>query len=174
MYGSNWVVPVRSPGDLEKAWRENYENNEAVKRNDFQDISRWSGRFDKCIRYFFSHYARLFECEPLDRKESEWISKASGGGLNWANNDTKLPKAHLYDIRSYYPSLLASSMNIPIKSGDFQTLSQEPEDGIWRYGIYRVKISPHLEKLVMNRKNEYYTSIEIQRALETGATVRLV
>jgi len=114
----------------------------------------------------------LFEAEPIGLQESEWIRKASGGGLNWANNDTHIEKAFQYDINSYYPSLMASPMAIPVKAGIFQTLDTDPER--WAYGIYRVSMSDLNPRLVMKRKNEYYTSTEIQRAIETGATVKLI
>jgi len=42
-----------------------------------------------------------------------------GGGLNWANNDTTLKRGFQYDINSFYPSMMKSSMTFPTKKGTF-------------------------------------------------------
>ena len=105
---SLWKVSVEE--DLEPTWRRIHDNAEALSQETggYMDISKYGYRPSYYVKHYFSKFSKLFPAEPLGRKEAEWISKASGGGLNWANNDTKLEKAYQYDINSFYPSMLKS------------------------------------------------------------------
>ena len=105
---SLWKVSVEE--DLEPTWRRIHDNAEALSKETggYMDLSKYGYRPSYYVKHYFSKFSKLFPAEPLERNEAEWISKASGGGLNWANDDTKLEKAYQYDINSFYPSMLKS------------------------------------------------------------------
>ena len=124
--------------------------------------------------HFKSMMKENYVCEAISAQEAQWISNATTGSIQYA-----VPyegDCIGYDINSFYPSILNSTFRIPIKQGKFSKITF---DGIIKsnvsYGIYRCTINGDINKFLfrLNPKN-YYTSIDINRAVSLGYEVKYI
>ena len=114
-------------------------------------------------------------CEPITAEEAKWINNASTGALIMATPFEG--QCYGYDVHSYYPSIVyEKSFFIPIKQGTFTTLTYDkPLTSNCQFGIYRCTITGNINKFLFrqNPKN-YYTSIDINRAIKLGYEVKYI
>jgi hypothetical protein len=98
-----------------------------------------------------------------------------GGGARIAEKYDGL--VYKYDIRSFYPSLLASKiLKIPVTAGTLTTISQIDIDSssFVKYGIYNVKIDCKNNKLFTVVKSNMYTHYEVNRAKQLNYKITVI
>jgi len=144
-----YVMTVRTKEELRTKHKERMDNINALAKETggFMDLSKYGFRASYFVRHYFGKFAKLYPADPIEEQEARWISKAMGGGLNWANNDTTLKRGFQYDINSFYPSMMKSGFTFPTKQGTFVKFSIPPS-GFFPYGIYRAKVENLNKKLV--------------------------
>lgn len=171
-----YVMTVRTKEELRTKHKERMDNINALAKETggFMDLAKYGFRASYFVRHYFVKFSKLYPADPIEEQEARWISKAMGGGLNWANNDTTLKRGFQYDINSFYPSMMKSSMTFPTKKGTFIKAETKKQGHTYSYGIYRVKVEDLNEKFVQKRKNEYWTHYDLNRAIQTGAKVSLI
>jgi len=86
-------------------------------------------------------------------------------------------KSYKYDFCSHYPAIMKlKSMQFPIGVGKLVKLNSEDVSKMkyFKYGIYHVKITGIDYRLLKENKKNYYTHIDINRALELNYKVELI
>jgi len=123
--------------------------------------------------------------EPISMEEARFIKEASQGPLLFGTK-YKGP-AWKRDINSSYASIYSNDkFYIPIKQGEFKTMSKEEFKDIiasnekwFSYGIYRATLKypdeekPYWKVFKQNRRN-YYTHIELNYAKKKGMKLELI
>jgi len=139
-----------------------------------------TGYKDKSIALdLFDRYTKHIANPPeIKQAEAGFINPSSQGAIIFAD-DYEGP-AYKYDIVSMYPSLMNSSQCFPIGEGTFMKLEQAEfqemiNKGFFTFGIYKVNIIyNHLKnKLFRFNKSNYYTHIDLTRALELNLDMKL-
>jgi hypothetical protein len=126
----------------------------------------------------FERFSRHVEYpESISQLEGTWIDNASYGALIHADINYK-GKGHNYDFVSHYPSImLDSKFMIPVGAGEFKHITQEQfnEYSFIPTGIYRCKILSDIDqKLFRINPRNFYTHIDLTRAIELGYIIQMV
>ena len=111
--------------------------------------------------------------EEIKQDEAEWISKASIGGMIWA--EKYQGKGYKYDITSHYPAIMSNTHSIyPIKRGNFKIIKNEDIQKFAPTGIYHCKITGVDKRLFRDNFENYYTNRDIEHARSLGGKVDLI
>ena len=136
-----------------------------------------TGSIIKTSMYHFDAFVKKKYILPeiITPKEAEFISKSVCSALKYAKKGT-YKNCIGYDVNSFYPSILKSSFSIPIKEGTFHHMDYTGAVGRrCEYGIYRAKITGNIDKrLFVINKNDYYTHIDMNRAIKLKYDVRFI
>ena len=119
------------------------------------------------------------DTENITKSESQWLNKATLGAMIWdCDKEHKIDDKDLYkfDFVSMYPSIMQSAhFSIPLKKGEFSIINTVPK--YFGYGIYRCEIlynTPCGWKLFKQNKDNYYTHIDLNRAIQLGLKIKLI
>ena len=126
----------------------------------------------------FNKFNKVIIPDKISQLESTFINGALCGGLIFYNKyDGPL---YDYDIISFYPSMLLSSMLIPVKEGEFKKVTQDELDNCEYFlnGIYKCIIEPSMNKSINHlfrfNKNSYYTNYDMRQARHLGLKMRII
>ncbi|RGB21336.1 hypothetical protein C1646_778325, partial [Rhizophagus diaphanus] len=167
-------IPVKRNETLEDAYnRITVESEEMMKKSNGEINMKVTGNYPKTTLELFRKKSNAANHKKIIAKEeSEWIMKASTGGIIWSEK-YEGPAQEL-DYESMYPTCMRKvNMQWPIYEGDFEYL--ENLDDL-PFGIYRVEIEGQPEKkkdekctrLFRYNPEKYYTHYDIQRAKDLG------
>ena len=134
-----------------------------------------SGSIKQTALELFSSLNKLIIPEIIKQDEALWIESCKSGALIWSNDYTG--PIYKYDYISNYPSIMCNShFLIPIKRGEFKSLTKETFDSLpfYNYGIYRVIITGYNSNLFRPNENNYYTGLDIQRARDLGYKLEII
>ncbi|CAB4382093.1 unnamed protein product [Rhizophagus irregularis] len=173
-------IPVKRNETLEEAYaRITAESEELMKKSNGEINMRITGNYPKTTLELFRTKSKAANHKKIiGNEESEWIMKASTGGIIWAEQ-YEGPAQEL-DYESMYPTCMSkSNTQWPIYEGDFEYL--EKLDNL-SFGIYHVDIEGQPEKkkdakctrLFRYNPEKYYTHYDIQRARDLGLEVKLI
>lgn len=108
--------------------------------------------------------------ENIRQEEANILSNAMMGALMFSEKN-KLIYGYKYDVVSMYPSLMNSTKLVPMKEGEFDTITGFGE--YIPFGIYNCKIDEHI--LFRQNKNNWYTHIDIRYAKSVlGLNVEII
>jgi hypothetical protein len=133
-----------------------------------------------CLAYKYLNENNI-SAENITFNEFKVLEDASHGPLVFADNKRE-GKFWLYDINSSYPSIYSSPyFMIPIREGEFKTLSKSEFENIkhYSYGIFNVKItypddSSKWRKLFRLNYSNKYTHYELTYARELNLNMELI
>lgn len=171
------VIPVRyeDKRELIEIYNEHIKIADVMKEKTNNEVNLYkTGSLPNTSKFHFKRLMPEIELESITAKEAEWIMNAFVG----ANQCTKpfKGKGYGYDFNSFYLSILNSNFRIPIKQGTFKkiTFAGKISSNV-TYGIYRVKITGNINPFIfkLTRRN-YYTSIDINRAVKLGYEVKYI
>tara|TARA_B100000446_G_scaffold163105_1_gene163946 strand:+ start:1935 stop:3809 length:1875 start_codon:yes stop_codon:yes gene_type:complete len=146
------------------------------------------GNMKKAIFYHLYHSnLKNYEIEDLTANEAKWLDKAFSGGLIYKDTTrTKFKNVKVFDVNSHYSHILRNKgLFLPLTQPRFLRILNKNKPEFFSYGIYRATISFFDEeedkevynldrmKFRVNRYN-YYTHLELKRALELGYNVKLI
>jgi hypothetical protein len=137
-----------------------------------------TGEISKAALNRFYEINKFVEADTVSPNKYLWFSKTNLGGLMWAKKDY-MGEGYEYDINSSYPSIyMRQNFSIPIKVGDFKTITKTEFDEMrskyFKYGIYRCKIIGADERLFSINYNNFYTHFDLTRAKELGYQIELL
>ena len=162
--------------DKQKSLKENYDiyiqiaDTLKLKTNCKINLYR-SGEYHITALHLFSEMTKhIINPDIITQVESEFINKASQGAIYFTTKGYE-GEAWKADIKSMYPSLLNSSMLFPVKAGELKYITELPQ--IIYNGIYRCIIQGNTRLFRFNKDN-YYTSIDLNRANELNLKIDLV
>lgn len=127
--------------------------------------------FDKLTKY-------ISIPDDIKQVESIWISKATNGGLIY--HKPYSGPAYEYDYVSMYLSIMNGMMLVPLKSGEFQTISTEEYNKLLypKYGIYRCRINRSedetINQLFRFNYDDHYTHFSLSHARLLGLKVEMI
>ena len=162
--------------DKQKTIQENYDMfiemaTELKNKTDRRINLFRSGGFQTTALDLFNEMTKhIINPDSIDQVESDFINKASQGAIIFTTKGYE-GKAYKSDIKSMYPSILKSSQLFPVRSGELQYLKELP--AIIYNGIYRCKIMGN-SRLFRFNKDNYYTSIDLNRARELNLHIDLI
>jgi len=114
--------------------------------------------------------------EKITEQETDFFESCKTGTFRYCKKQYK-GKGYKYDFCSEYPSIMRSqSMQFPIGKGELKSLTNTDimDWKYYKYGIYRVKIANIDKRLLVENSKNYYTHIDINRALELKYDVELI
>ena len=114
--------------------------------------------------------------EKIIEQETDFLESCKTGAFRYCKKQYK-GKGYKYDFCSEYPSIMKSqSMQFPIGQGELKSLTDADikDWKYYKYGIYRVKITNIDRRLLVENNDNYYTHIDINRALELKYDVELI
>jgi hypothetical protein len=109
--------------------------------------------------------------DELTQLESDWIQKATNGGIMYCIKNRTCDKAYCYDINSLYPHTLLN-MSFPASQGVFMNLATLPEKIDYLF-IAKVKVEKGHQLFRYNRFN-LYTSYDLQNAKRLKLSMDLI
>jgi hypothetical protein len=125
-----------------------------------------------CALNFFYDKVKSIHPEDITQDETKFIEESSGGAITYW--EPFKGECYSVDINSCYPYVMKQNNHyFPIKQGEFKTIKQYKKE----FGIYRCKIlnpTNKIIKLFAFNRNNYYTHIDIEQALEYGLTYELI
>ena len=134
------------------------------------DLSKtdWSVK-SMALNLFYS-YARVFDFPPISREETQWITKTKRCGLMYC--EPSMGEMNSYDVNSQYPFIMCSKDGLPQGVPVFETIVKPTS--VWRFGIYRVRITGADRRLFLYNRLNFYTHLDVKRALQLGANVCMI
>jgi hypothetical protein len=162
--------------DKQKTIQENYDmfmdmaTELKVKTNGRINLFKTGGFQNTALDLFNEMTKHIINPDNIEQVESEFINKASQGAIIFTTKGYE-GKAYKSDVKSMYPSILKSSQLFPVRAGELQYLKELPS--IIYNGIYRCKITGR-SRLFRFNKDNYYTSIDLNRARDLGLHIDLI
>ena len=159
-------------------------NNINVIANDLKKYSynkinlRKTGNYKNTALHLFNSYNKTIYTEHINQHEGHIINNASCGAIIFYKPYSG--PAYEFDIVSMYPSILISSLLIPIQQGEFNIISNNEfqEKEYYAYGLYHCIIKKDSLKETNNlfRFNDknWYTHIDLKRAKELKLTITII
>lgn len=136
------------------------------------------GSVKNAALHLFERFTKHLKEEQLTPIESMWIYKSSFAALIFA--DQYEGEGYKYDIRSMYPYLMNGMLQVPLKTGEFKTITQQmitKQNNIYSFGIYRCRVyksnDENINKLFRFNFNDYYTHISLNHANKLGLKIEL-
>jgi hypothetical protein len=116
--------------------------------------------------------------DKIDEEETTWIRGASSGALTYCNKGFE-GSLYKYDYVSMYPYILKSVAMMPVKKGEFKTISQDEFESMKyiQYGIYRCIVTSDLTdnmKLFKLNASNYYTHTSLNDARDIGLKIEMI
>jgi hypothetical protein len=139
-----------------------------------------TGSFKNTALHLFEVLTRHIPTpDPITYEEMQWIEKSTIGALIFSEEYEG--QGFKYDVKSRYPSIMCSNYLIPIKTGKFETWTEEMFNQCKEWyptGIYRciVKRSgdKNTDRLFRFNKNNYYTSNALKHAKFLKLEIELI
>jgi hypothetical protein len=127
--------------------------------------------FDRFTKY-------ILNPESILQDEFKWLRNATSGAVVFGEKYEG--PAYKYDVKSMYPSIYMSYGKIPIKRGEFRTVSQKTVNNMdyYNFGIYRCVVEPsqdkNINKLFKFNKLNYYTHISLEQAKSLNLSITMI
>ena len=127
--------------------------------------------FDRFTKY-------ILNPESILQDEFKWLRNATSGAVVFGEKYEG--PAYKYDVKSMYPSIYMSYGKIPIKRGEFRTLSQKMLKNMdyYNFGIYRCVVEQsqdkNINKLFKFNKLNYYTHISLEQAKSLNLSIKMI
>jgi hypothetical protein len=135
-----------------------------------------TGAYSKTAVKLFFDFNKCEEPEEITFDERDYIENCYNGALIYG--EPYLGTAYKYDICSQYPSIMRNEhMQFPIKAGKWLTLTNEQmkDAKFYKYGIYRAKVTGKINaKLFRQNKKNFYTHIDLNRAIQLNYKIELI
>ena len=118
------------------------------------------------------------QAEPIDEHEHRFILGCFCCGLAFYEQYEGM--GYEADVNSFYPWLLSSSSNFPIRKGTFEKISNQEFVDLtyFKFGIYQCKITPssdaNINRLFKFNPKNYYTHHDMKRAKELGLQMEMI
>lgn len=133
-----------------------------------------TGKPATTILDYFNKMKPKEEPEPIELYEHEILEKCSNSALIFTSGSIKLKEykgmGYRYDFVSQFPSIISSNhFQIPMTKGKLTTITEEEFNKMkfFKYGCYHVKIESEInKKLLITNKDNWYTHIDLNRAIE--------
>ena len=172
-------IKVKMPVSIEEEYKEYIEASDELYKasNGVIDLRKTGSIKNTALNLFDKFTKFLSNPDKIEQDESIWISECNSGALMYAEKYEG--QAYKYDVKSMYPSLLKSTLKIPIQRGEFNILSHDEFNKMeyFQLGIYRIKIEKsedeNINKLFrFNKYNKYtHTSLEHAKSLNLKMTL---
>jgi len=135
--------------------------------------------YKKLIGTLFKIYRgdKKIKYDTIEFYEYEFFENCFNAGLNTATKGL-YENVQAFDYKKFYAQILGgdkTTFKVPITKGKLQILKKIPPKKEIQYGIYRVKISsysPNISKVFAFNENNYYTHIDLIRALDLSFSKR--
>ena len=104
------------------------------------------------------HIQRAYDIASIDKKEGQYISKASTGALIWSDVSRTDPlDVYKYDVTSYYPSILCDKhFQFPTGPGELAVITDHDLSTFEHmpFGIYRcvIQVPESLDKKLVSQE----------------------
>ena len=127
--------------------------------------------FDRFTKY-------IFNPEKISQDEFIWLRNSTTGAVIFA--DEYQGEGYKFDIKSMYPSIYMSYGKIPVKRGEFKTITQNELNSqeIFNYGIYRCKVQKsndrNTDKLFRFNNKNYYPHISLEHAKSLNLKIEMI
>jgi hypothetical protein len=134
-----------------------------------------TGSVSKTSVQLFYDISNPPEPEQIKQFEMEIIENCYNGALIWAI--AYKGYGYKFDICSMYPAILRSDhMSWPIGEGKLETLLQSDVQELkyFKYGVYHCIVKNADYRLFKTERNNWYTHIDLNRALELKYSIELV
>ena len=175
--------PLRDSKSLEELYADFIKDADALKKETKGLVDMYkTGRDTETAKTLAYHFItkNKITAEDITMDEFRWLQAATQGALIFG--EPYKGKLYRYDVNSAYPAIYSHfTFLIPVKQGEFQTLTKEKFEGFdsLPYGIYRAIVSyPNKKKkwrkLFRINDRNYYTGNEINYAKELGLDVELI
>ena len=175
------VVPkVNSKIELKEEYDILIENNKALKiaTSGFINLGQ-TGTIKKTSLYLFERLSEhIPNPEHITQDEMKWIENSSAGAIIF--NEEYEGEAWKYDVKSMYPSIMKSSLMVPMKRGEFKNWQLDEFNALkfLPNGIYRAVVKAgsdeKLNRLFRFNRLHYYTQISLVHAKTLGLEVELI
>ena len=150
-----------------------------LKKYSYNKINlRKTGNYKNTALNLFNSFNKTIFTEHINQHEANIINNASCGAIIFYKPYSG--PAYDFDIISMYPSILLSSLLIPLQQGEFNIISNNEfqQKEYYAYGLYHCIIKKDNLKVINNlfRFNDknWYTHIDIKRAKELKLTITII
>jgi hypothetical protein len=170
---TNYIIVYKDNNDI--CFEEEYEEllilaaKLKLESNNKLNLYR-TGNYVTTALNLFDKYNKTIDTEKIDQLEAQYTSNSTCGAIIFSK--PYIGEAYEYDIVSMYPSILTSSLLIPIKEGEYKYICNDEfkNKQFYAFGIYRCIINPTDDKTTNNlfrfNPKNYYTYIDNKRAKE--------
>ena len=176
--GTGFVYKQNTEGNMKENYDLYMEQIEDLKRitNGKIDIAKHGFSIKITALNLFYTMSKVFEYDDMDELEMSWIRKTKMCGLMLARPHTA--QMNVYDVKSFYPSILASTASFPQGKPVYKQLTQAQFDSLpyYEYGIYRVKINEKQVNRCLFKINphHHYTHSELKLAKSLGYDMKVI
>ena len=161
---------IRSGANIVETYQQFVQLSKHLKELTNIDLKKTDYSITDCALQLFYSYGRVFVFEQMEEDETTWILNTKRCGLIYC--EPAMGEMNEFDVNSQYPSIMCSNQGLPYGKPEFHTIETIPD--FWKFGIYRATITNVDKRLFLTNKMNYYTHVDLKRALELGATVELI
>ena len=160
---------------LEEHYIEYNEQAKLLKEASFGKINLYqTGTFVKtALSFFYKTTQCMNPPDAIDAIEADWLLKCNRSGHTYSEKDYNGP-GFKYDFCSKYPSIMNSSITLPVKKGEFKTITNADITDYCRYGIYRAIVSNYDLKLFKPNAENFYTHYDLTTAKKHGYQIDMI
>jgi hypothetical protein len=161
--------------DVEKEYKEYIEAVEALKKatNGVINFYKTGSVKATAIKLFQDLNVATIQPDPIGQMEAKFINGCPNYGMMYVKEYKG--KGYMYDVKTFYGSIQRSNIQLPHKEGEFKKITQEEFDAykFIPFGIYHCEIIGN-HKYFMTSKQNYYTSVDLNAALNYGLEIKLI
>ena len=175
------VVPkVNSKLTLKEEYDILISDNKALKlaTKGFINLGQ-TGTIKKTSLYLFERLSEhIPNPEPITQDEMTWIENTTTEAIIF--NEEYEGEAWKYDVKSMYPSIMKSSLLVPMKRGEYKNWTAEEFSNLKFFpnGIYRAVVSAStddkINRLFRFNRLHYYTQISLSHAQVLNLEIEVI